>query len=82
MPARARWPKERASWRADGLGLHAHLYVLHIIAWALIIAVSCLDRGNALQAHHLATVPPHVASPWAAPLLAYKYQGGQVQGLE
>ncbi|CAD6250811.1 unnamed protein product [Miscanthus lutarioriparius] len=63
-----------AAPRAHGASLAAPVYsmgcVLHLTAWALVAAVLCPDRGNALQAHHLPAAPPRAAFPWAPPLLA------------
>jgi hypothetical protein len=63
-----------AAPRAHEAGLAAPVYamgcVLHLTAWALVAAVPCPDRGNALQAHHLPAAPPRAAFPWAPPLLA------------
>ncbi|XP_066354518.1 protein BYPASS1-LIKE-like [Miscanthus floridulus] len=63
-----------AAPRAHEAGLAAPVYsmgcVLHLTTWALVAAVPCPDRGNALQAHHLPAAPPRAAFPWAPPLLA------------
>ncbi|NP_001310563.1 uncharacterized protein LOC103650666 [Zea mays] len=62
-----------AAPRAHEPGLAAPVYsmgcVLHLTAWALVVAVPCPDRGNALQAHHLPGAPPRATFPWAPPLL-------------